>query len=83
MAENPYAAPRSPVQDAPVSLPDGDFIPDGRSVPAGNGWRWIADAWAFTGQQRGTFIGVFLLWSAGRHRARRDPDPRADLERRC
>lgn len=62
MAENPYAAPRSPVQDAPISFPDGDFIPDGRGVPAGNGWRWIADAWAFTGQQRGTFIGVFLLW---------------------
>jgi hypothetical protein len=62
MAENPYAAPRSHVEDAPTSLPDGDFIPEGRSVPAGNGWRWIADAWAFTGQQRGTFIGVFLLW---------------------
>jgi hypothetical protein len=62
MAENPYAAPRSPVQDAPVSFPDGDFIPEGRTVPAGNGWRWIADAWAFTGQQRGMFIGVFLLY---------------------
>ena len=62
MAENPYAAPRSHVEDAPTSLPDGDFIPEGRHVPTGNGWRWIADAWAFTGQQRGTFIGVFLLW---------------------
>ena len=30
-------------------------------MPAGNGWRWIADAWAFTGEQRWTFIGVFLL----------------------
>ena len=62
MAENPYAAPRSHVADAPTSLPDGDFIPEGRGVATGNGWRWIADAWAFTGLQRGTFIGVFLLF---------------------
>jgi hypothetical protein len=61
MAENPYAAPKSHVEDAPTVLPDGDFIPEGRGVPAGHGWRWIADGWAFTGQQRGTFIGVFLL----------------------
>jgi uncharacterized membrane protein len=61
MADNPYAAPRTHVEDAPTSLPDGEFIPGGRAVPAGNGWRWIPDAWAFTGLQRGTFIGVFLL----------------------
>jgi hypothetical protein len=62
MVQNPYAAPRSHVEDARTPMPDGAFIPEGRAVPAGNGWRWIADAWAFTGQQRGTFIGVFLLW---------------------
>jgi hypothetical protein len=61
MAENPYAAPRTHVEDAPPSFPDGDFIPDGRGVRAGEGWRWIADAWAFTGEQRWTFVGVFLL----------------------
>ena len=61
MAENPYAAPRTPVADPPPSLPDGEFIPDGRGVTAGNGWQWIADAWAFTGDQRWTFVGVFLL----------------------
>ncbi len=61
MAENPYAAPRSHVADAPTSLPDGEFITEGRGVPAGNGWRWIADAWAFTSEQRWTFIGVFVL----------------------
>jgi uncharacterized membrane protein len=61
MAENPYAAPRTHVEDAPTSFPDGDFIPEGRGVPAGNGWRWIADAWAFTGEQRWTFVGLFLL----------------------
>ena len=61
MPDNPYAPPRSHVEDAPVPLPEGDFIPGGRGVPAGNGWRWIADAWAFMGEQRWTFIGVFLL----------------------
>jgi len=63
MPENPYAAPRSRVDDPqPPMVFDGDLIPEGRGVPAGKGWRWIADAWAFTGQQRGTFIGVFLLY---------------------
>jgi uncharacterized membrane protein len=61
MAENPYAAPRTHVEDVPVALPDGDFIPEGRGVPAGRGWGWIADAWSFMGEQRWTFVGVFLL----------------------
>jgi uncharacterized membrane protein len=61
MAENPYAAPRTHVEDVPVALPDGDFIPEGRAVPAGRGWGWIADAWSFMGEQRWTFVGVFLL----------------------
>jgi uncharacterized membrane protein len=43
------------------TLPDGDFIPDGRGVPTGNGWKWLADGWAFTGRQRLTFIGIALL----------------------
>ena len=62
MAENPYAAPRTRVEDVPASLAEGDFIAEGRSVPAGHGWRWIADAWNFMGGQRGTFIGVILLY---------------------
>lgn len=61
MADNPYAAPRSHVQGIPDALPDGDFVPEGRGVAAGNGWTWIADAWAFTGEQRWTFVGLFLL----------------------
>jgi hypothetical protein len=61
MSDNPYAAPRTHVEDVRTSLPDGDFLPDGRGVPAGNGWQWIADAWAFTAEQRWTFIGIFLL----------------------
>jgi hypothetical protein len=63
MAQNPYAPPRSYVEDARTQLPDGEFIPGGRGVPAGNGWRWIADAWTFTGEQRWTFVGVFVLFA--------------------
>ena len=63
MTDNPYVPPRSPVADAPTSgADDGDFIAVGRGVPAGNGWTWIADAWAFTGQQRGTFIAIFVIY---------------------
>jgi uncharacterized membrane protein len=61
MAENPYAAPKSYVEDARTPLPDGVFLPEGRGVAAGNGWRWIADAWAFMADQRWTFVGVFVL----------------------
>jgi hypothetical protein len=62
MAENPYAAPRTRVEDVAPSLAEGDFIPEGRGVPAGHGWRWITDAWSFMGDQRWTFIGVILLY---------------------
>ena len=62
MAENPYAPPKSHVADAAVTLPEGDFIEGGRSVAAGNGWRWITEAWNFMGEQRWTFVGVCLLY---------------------
>jgi uncharacterized membrane protein len=61
MADNPYAPPKAHVQDVPETFPDGDFLPEGRGVSAGNGWRWIGDAWAFMSAQRWTFIGVSLL----------------------
>lgn len=62
MTENPYAAPKSRVEDVARAVPEGGFIPEGRAVAAGNGWRWFADAWAFTAEQRGTFVGVFVLY---------------------
>lgn len=61
MVDNPYAAPKAHVEDVAQRWPDGAFVPEGRGVPAGNGWRWIADAWAFTSEQRWTFVGIFLL----------------------
>jgi hypothetical protein len=61
MADDPYATPRTYAEGASALVPDGRFVPEGRGVPPGRGWQWIADAWAFTGLQRGTFIGVLLL----------------------
>lgn len=62
MADNPYAPPKSHVADTATTLPEGDFIEAGRSVAAGNGWRWITEAWNFMGEQRWTFIGVCVLY---------------------
>jgi hypothetical protein len=61
MTDNPYAPPKTHVEDV-LERPDGDFLPEGRGVPAGQGWRWIADAWGFMEGQRLVFIGVILLF---------------------
>jgi len=63
MATDPYAAPKSHVADVPSAGADGKFIAQGQGVSTGNGWSWIADAWALTGQQRGTWIGLFVLFA--------------------
>lgn len=64
--DNPYAAPRAHVEDARSLVDDGDFIPGGRAVPAGNGWSWITGGWDLFRRQPGMFIllvvGVALLF---------------------
>ncbi|HEX6999539.1 MAG TPA: BPSS1780 family membrane protein [Gammaproteobacteria bacterium] len=62
MSDNPYAPPRSQVADPDATLPDGAFVPGGRSVSPSRGWGWIADAWRFMGPQRWSFIGVVVLY---------------------
>lgn len=61
MADTPYDPPNTLVHDVAGALPGGNPLPEGRSVPAGNGWRWITSAWAFMSPQLGMFIGVSLL----------------------
>ena len=36
----------------------GNFIADGRTVPAENGWTWIAKAWSIFRRAIGTWIGM-------------------------
>lgn len=61
MVDNPYAPPQARVADAAAEM-DGDFLPAGQRVPAGNGWGWITEGWAFSGLQRGTFTGIFVVY---------------------
>lgn len=61
MAENPYA-PKGRVDDAADAIAGEGLLADARTVRAGNGWQWITDAWLFTGPQRWTFLGVFVLY---------------------
>ncbi len=63
MAIDPYAAPKSRVADTPHDSPDGVFVAGGLSVAAGNGWNWITDAWDLFKDQKGTWIGVFVIFA--------------------
>src|SRR5690348_17083734 len=58
---NPYAPPEARVEDVAEAGQDG-FQFEGRGVPAGKGWGWIADAWRFTRGQRLVFLGVILVF---------------------
>ena len=57
---NPYAAPKAAVADDTVIL-NADFVPGGRTVEAGNGWGWIASAWALFKRQPFLWIGMIVL----------------------
>jgi uncharacterized membrane protein len=60
MSTNPYAAPRAQVVDATV-VPRGNFLPTGRSVPAGNGWTWITAAWQHFRARAGLWMGMVVV----------------------
>ena len=57
---NPYAAPKAPVADRTLVLP-GNFDPDGRARPAGNGWTWIAEGWRLFMKSPGIWIAIVLV----------------------
>lgn len=57
---NPYAAPRAAVADA-VSPQEGNFVPGGRGVAAGNGWTWIAEGWGLFKRQPGMWIAIIVV----------------------
>jgi hypothetical protein len=39
-----------------------EFYASGRTVPAGNGWKWIVEGWALFMRAPGMWIGIALLW---------------------
>ena len=63
MADNPYAAPRAHVADAGSDV-QGEFIADGRAVPAGNGWTWITEAFSLFRQQPVAWILIVIVFVA-------------------
>ena len=63
MATDPYAAPKAQVADAPGVPIEGNFVPDGQSVPAGNGWSWIGASWSLFKQQPGMWILVVIIFA--------------------
>jgi len=58
MSANPQAAATG--NEPTVVLP-GNFIPQGRGVPMGNGWTWLADAWSIFRKAAGTWIGMVVV----------------------
>jgi uncharacterized membrane protein len=52
---NPYQPPAVTAVRAAESQGKDSLIPDGRSVSAGRGWEWIAEAWAL-------FVQSPLIW---------------------
>ncbi|HXZ91294.1 MAG TPA: BPSS1780 family membrane protein [Burkholderiales bacterium] len=63
MAENPYAAPRAHVADAGSDV-QGEFVAEGRAVPAGNGWTWITEAFSLFRQQPVVWILIVIIFVA-------------------
>lgn len=59
MSTNPYATPKAAVADAPLA--QGEFVPGGKGVPAGNGWNWIAEGWAMFKAAPGLWIGMVVV----------------------
>lgn len=57
MAEpNPYRPPDAYVDDVSSPADEGTFIESGRSVPAGQGWAWIAEAFELFKKRAGAWI---------------------------
>jgi hypothetical protein len=61
MSTDPYAAPKAHVADARTVVGDGNFVPEGQPARHG-GWSWIKEGWGLFAQQKGTWIGVTVLF---------------------
>ncbi len=52
--------PQAPVSDETIVLRDS-FVPEGRTVPAGNGWLWIVQGWGLFAKAPGMWIGMMVV----------------------
>ena len=62
MSTNPYAAPATHVADVPEVAREGNFVAEGRSRPAGNGWDWIKSARELTKSRVWLWMAVFIIF---------------------
>ncbi len=60
MASDPYAAPKARVEDVHEAHEAAEFVAGGQSVPAGNGWQWIAQGWSLFMRQPAMWILVTI-----------------------
>lgn len=63
MSTNPYAAPKTQVADIPERTVEGNFVAEGLSRPAGNGWQWIKSARGLTKSRQLSWIGMFIVFA--------------------
>ena len=56
---NPFRAPVARVHDHIESVM-GNFIPEGRRVPTGNGVQWLARGWQIFRSAPGTWVGISI-----------------------
>lgn len=54
---NPFRAPVARVHDHIESVM-GNFIPEGRRVPTGNGYQWLLRGWQMFRSAPGTWVGI-------------------------
>lgn len=62
MSTDPYATPKSFVEDAPGAAIDAEFVPGGQRVAGGRGWDWIAQGWELFRKDPGMWIVLFILF---------------------
>jgi hypothetical protein len=60
MSAHPDAVAKAPGSDETIVLQD-NFVPNGRALPTGNGWGWIAAAWSIFRRSAGLWIGITLF----------------------
>lgn len=57
---NPFVVPAKATGDGPTG--PGEFVPDGRQVPAGNGVAWISAGWELFRKAPGVWIGIAVVF---------------------
>jgi uncharacterized membrane protein len=59
--DNPFAPPKAPVLEPEAA--QGDFVAEGRKLPAGRGVAWFSEAWDLFKASPGTWILIFIVFA--------------------